>query len=260
MCTIVVLRRPDTDWPLLLAANRDEMVSRRCRPPARHWPAHPGVVAGLDELAGGTWLGLNDDGVAAGVLNRLNTLGPLPGSRSRGELPLRALDEKSARLAIAALGTLDANAYRPFNMIVADNRDAYWVRCRRAGEGEGGANVIETGEIPPGLSMVTAYDLNDTSSPRTRRYLGRFRAAAEPDPVTGDWSAWTGILASREHDPDAGPGGAMCVVTDHGFETVSSSLIALPAGNGPRTQQGGKPIWLFSFGRPGETAFDPVAL
>lgn len=256
MCTVVVLRRPDSDWPLLLAANRDEMVSRRCKPPARHWPGRPHVVAGMDEVAGGTWLGINDDGVTAGVLNRLNTLGPLPGSKSRGELPLCALELGTARRAVESLRTLDADAYRPFNMIVADNRDAFWVRCRRIEEGVSGVNVIETGEIPPGLSMITAYDLNDTSSPRIRRFLGRFEAAAVPDPASGDWSDWEAILASRDHDSTSGPGGAMCVVTDHGFETVSSSMIALPAWN----RRDAKPIWLFSPGRPGENPRDSVAL
>ncbi len=118
------------------------------------------------------------------------------------------------------------------------------------------ANVIETGEIPTGLSMITAYDLNDASSPRIRRFLGRFEAAAEPDPASGDWSDWEAILASREHDSTAGPGGAMCVVTDHGFETVSSSLIALPAAD----RHGARPIWLFSHGRPGESTYEPVPL
>lgn len=256
MCTVVVLRRPDSDWPLLLGANRDEMVTRPCKPPARHWSEYPQIVAGLDELAGGSWLGMNDSGVTAGVLNRLNTLGPQKGSRSRGELPLRALAHETARAAVAALRTLNANAYQAFNMIVADNTDAFWVRCRRTEEGASGTNVIEAGEIPPGVSMITAYDLNDLSSPRTRRFLGQFKAAATPDPAAGDWSDWMAILASREHDPQAGPGGAMCVVTDYGFETVSSSLIALPSAN----RLGVKPIWLFSLGRPGETAHQPVAL
>lgn len=256
MCTVVVLRRPDSDWPLLMAANRDEMASRPCRPPARHWPGYPGVVAGLDELAGGTWLGVNDCGVTAAVLNRLNTLGPLPGAKSRGELPLRALEQTTARTAVASLAALDANAYRPFNMIVADSRDAFWVRCRQADDETGGANVLETGEIAPGLSMVTAYDLNDTSSPRIGRFLAEFEAAAVPDPSSAEWSDWRAILASRDHDPEAGPGGAMCVVTDFGFETVSSSLIALPAGE----RHEATPIWLFSLGRPGKTAYMPVAL
>ena len=253
MCTVVILRRPDSDWPLLLAANRDEMANRRCQPPARHWSDYPGAVAGLDELAGGTWLGVNDHGVTAAVLNRLNTLGPLPGSKSRGELPLHALEQTTARAAVASLGTLDANAYRPFNMIVADSRDAFWLRCRQA---ENSTHMIESGAILQGLSMVTAYDLNDMSSPRIGRFLERFQAAAEPDPGSGEWSQWQAILASREHDADAGPGGAMCVVTDFGFGTVSSSLIALPA----KERHGVAPIWLFSLGRPGENAYMPVSL
>ncbi len=253
MCTVVILRRPDNDWPLLLAANRDEMANRQCQPPARHWSDRPSVVAGLDELAGGTWLGVNDHGVTAAVLNRLNTLGPLSGSRSRGELPLHALEHTSARAAVASLSTLDANAYRPFNMIVADSTDAFWVRC---GQAEDSTKRIESGQIPTGLSMITAYDLNDTTSPRIGRFLERFQAAAEPDPGSGEWSQWQAILASREHDAEAGPGGAMCVITDFGFETVSSSLIALPA----KHRRDVPPIWLFSLGRPGENAYMPVSL
>ena len=38
MCTLVILRRPGHDWPLVLAANRDEMTGRPWRAPDRHWP------------------------------------------------------------------------------------------------------------------------------------------------------------------------------------------------------------------------------
>ena len=76
MCTLVLLRRPGHPWPLLLAANRDEMVDRPWAPPGRHWPDRPEVVAGLDRTAGGSWLGLNDHGVVAAILNRRGSLGP----------------------------------------------------------------------------------------------------------------------------------------------------------------------------------------
>src|SRR5688500_1521257 len=92
MCTLVLLRRPGAARPLVLAAHRDEMASRRARPPGRPWPDRAEVVAGADAQAGGSWLGLNDHGVAAGVLNRPGTLGPAAGKRSRGELVLEALD------------------------------------------------------------------------------------------------------------------------------------------------------------------------
>ena len=128
MCTLVLSRRPGTAWPLVLAANRDELADRPARPPGRHWPERPEVVAGLDLQAGGSWLGINDHGVVAGVLNRPGTLGPAAGKRSRGELVLEALDHADAAAAAHALSDLDPDAYRPFNLVIADNRDAFWLR------------------------------------------------------------------------------------------------------------------------------------
>ena len=83
MCTLVCLRRPDHPWPVLIAANRDEHRGWRSAPPARHWPDRPQVVAGLDVAGGGSWLGINDDGLVAAVMNRTGTLGAQPGKRSR---------------------------------------------------------------------------------------------------------------------------------------------------------------------------------
>lgn len=141
MCSVIILYRPGHDWPLLWASNRDEMADRPWSPPARHWPDRPDVVAGRDELAGGTWLGVNDAGVVAGVLNRRNTLGPQPGKRSRGELVLDALDFPDASDAIDMLVQLDAHAFRPFNMVVADNRDAFWLRNM--------GQKVEAEKLPP---------------------------------------------------------------------------------------------------------------
>lgn len=253
MCTLVILRRPGHRWPLLIAANRDEMAGRPWRPPGRHWPDRPEVVGGLDELAGGTWCAINDDGVVAAVLNRINTLGPAPGLRSRGELPLEALDHAEAHVAAAALADLNPAAYRPFNLFVGDAREAFYVRLSAgdSGDSRGAGTAVDVLEIPEGFSMLTAYDRNDMSSPRIRRYLPRFRAATLPDPDRGDWDAWMTLLAERDHDPDSGPGGAMNVVTETGFGTVCSSLMALPSAVGENEDADGRdieirPIWRFA--------------
>ena len=247
MCTLVVLRRPGHAWPLLLAANRDEMVDRPWQAPARHWADRPQVVAGRDELAGGTWLGVNDDGVTAAVLNRIGSLGPSVGKRSRGELVLEALDHADAEAAAGALADLDGTAYRSFNLVVADNRDAFWVRST-------GVAKVKVAPVPTGLSMITSGELNDAESVRIRHFLAPFRAAAEPDVDAGDWSAWQALLASRLHDAADDPTEAMCIVTDQGYGTVSSSLIALPA---PENAARGS-VWLFAPGRPDTNPFEPV--
>src|SRR5918912_854110 len=187
MCTLVMLRRPEHPWPVVIGANRDEMIDRPALAPGRHWADRAEVVAGLDLLAGGTWLGLNDWGVVAAVLNRHGSLGPAAGLRSRGELVLEALDHADALAAARALGDLDPAAYRSFNLIVADNRDAFWLRHTGAGR-------IKAHPVPDGLSIIAAGDLDELMTPRLRLARPRFAAAAPPDPDTGDWAAWQALL------------------------------------------------------------------
>ncbi len=249
MCTLVVLYRPDHAWPVLIAANRDELASRPARPPGRHWPDRPRVVAGLDEQAGGSWFGVNDDGVAAGIMNRSGTLGPAAGKRSRGELVLEALDHAQAESAAQALRHLNPAAYRAFNLVIADASRVYWLRHTESSR-------IEVMPLAPGLSMLTAHDCNDLSSPRIRAYLPRFRAAPAPDPDRGDWSAWEALLADRAADPLTDPFAAMNIVTDGEFGTVSSLLLALPA----RGRYGVKPRFRFAAGRPDVAPFRDVLL
>jgi len=149
MCTLVLLHRPGHPWPVLIAANRDEMLAREWDPPGPHWPDRPGVVAGRDRLAGGSWLGLNAAGVAVAILNRTDSLGPAAGKRSRGELVLDALDHHEARDAADALSAIDPEAYRTFNLVIADNSGAYWLSSRD------GRSPVDVKKFPPGMSMIT---------------------------------------------------------------------------------------------------------
>jgi len=237
MCTVVVLLRPGDAWPVLMAANRDERVDREWDPPGAHWPERPGVVAGRDRTAGGTWLGMNRHGVAAAVLNRQGTLGPAAGKRSRGELPLLALEQPTALAAVGAIAALDAGEWRGFNMVVADGHGAHFIRGLGSGHPE-----VEA--LPAGLSMVTAHDPNDPDSPRVARHLERFRAAVAPEPP--DWAGWRAVLAD-----DTGPGGTEINIPPRGgFGTVSSSLIAL----------GAWAEWRFAAGAPHVADYAPVVL
>ncbi|TWB18695.1 transport and Golgi organization protein 2 [Nitrospirillum amazonense] len=255
MCSVILLRRPGHAWPLIVAANRDEMNDRPWLPPGRHWPDRPEVVAGKDELADGSWCGLNDSGVLAAVLNREGTLGPAAGKRSRGELVLEALDHADAP--VEALSDLDTRAYRPFNLLLADNRDAWLLEHA----GEAGRTRVRVTPISEGVSMITARGLNALDCPRTRRYRPLFAAAPAPDPETERWAEWEMLLASRVSGAGDDPREAMCIVTPPvggkgGFETTSSSIIALPAMD----RAGVLPRWRFAAGRPDEAPFLDVDL
>lgn len=253
MCTLILLRRPDHDWPLIVAANRDEHTGRQWDSPDRHWPAQPDVVAGIDRLAGGSWLGLNDAGVLAAIMNRRGTLGPQPDKHSRGELVLRALSFDSATLAATALTELDPAHYQSFNLVIADRHKAFWV-CHK-GNRQSHDIVIHT--LLEGLTMLTSKNPNNLRSPRIRTYLPRFQRLAAPDPaVSGGWADWADVLSDRSHEVNAGPEGAMNVISAHGYGTVSSSLLALPA----RHRSDLKPVWLFAPGHPDRMSYREVPL
>jgi hypothetical protein len=238
VCTVILLRRPGHRWPLILAANRDERLDRAWDPPAAHWPDHPGVVGGRDRSGGGSWMAMGPRVIAA-ALNRPGSLGPAPGKRSRGVLPLMAAGAASVEAAVEALTGLDAGQWRPFNLVVADAARAWFLR----GLGAGRPEPLELGA---GTSMVTAHDPNDLASPRTRRHLPRFRAAPPPDPEDDDWFAWETLLADSGYG-EAGIGEALRVPPVGGFGTVCASLAALGAG--------GERVWRFCPGPAGTAPF-----
>ena len=67
MCTLVVASHVLPDRPLVVVANRDEQLDRASSPPFA-WKE--GFFAPRDDVAGGTWLGVNDHGVFVGITNR----------------------------------------------------------------------------------------------------------------------------------------------------------------------------------------------
>ncbi len=177
----------------------------------------------------------------AAVLNRPGSLGPLAGKRSRGELPLLALEAGSAGGSAERLARLDASEYRTFNLVVADRSEAYFVRG-------GGAGRPHVAALGPGIHVVTAHDPNDPASPRARAYRPRFERAAPPDPERGDWREWMALLSSR-----SGPrGAAINVPADAGFGTVCSSLAGVSSE--------GRALWLFAAGPPDVAPFHPLTL
>ena len=58
MCLIALAYKVHPDFPLIVAANRDEFLERPTRK-LHFWDDAPHILAGRDERAGGTWMGLN---------------------------------------------------------------------------------------------------------------------------------------------------------------------------------------------------------
>lgn len=144
MCTLIAVHRQVPGHPLLVAANRDEFLDRPSEGPSVRETRVGRVLAPRDIRAGGTWLGLNEQGVFVALTN-LRTEAPDPSRRSRGDLVIEALGASSAAEAAVLLETLDEEAYNPFNLFVADGHEALVAVYRdqaRVAALEPGAHVI----------------------------------------------------------------------------------------------------------------------
>ncbi|NRB38176.1 MAG: NRDE family protein [Pseudomonadales bacterium] len=92
MCLIFIAIDSHPDYPVIIAANRDEFYQRPTES-AHFWPASE-LLAGKDTQAGGTWLGINRQGQFAAVTNFRETETQTYNS-SRGELPCLFLNQRS---------------------------------------------------------------------------------------------------------------------------------------------------------------------
>ena len=131
MCLILFAVNPNSRYRLIVAANRDELYARPTKT-AGFWESHPDLLAGQDENMGGTWLGVNKKGAFAAVTNFMETPpDPLP-PRSRGDLPTGFLSTDSDPNAYLDHVSSRRNAYKGFNLIVA-NQDSCSYYGNRAG-------------------------------------------------------------------------------------------------------------------------------
>ncbi len=126
MCLIVVGWRVHPDYPLVVAANRDEFYARPTAF-ADRWPETPHVFGGIDLEAGGTWLGITETGRFAAVTN-VREPGREKGARSRGELPRNFLlsDHPAIDYARAIAGEL----YSGFNLLLSDGESLVYCSNR----------------------------------------------------------------------------------------------------------------------------------
>ena len=68
MCLILLSYKTHPQYPLIIAANRDEFYDRPTAP-AAFWKDAPSLLAGKDLRGGGTWLGVTRNGRVAALAN-----------------------------------------------------------------------------------------------------------------------------------------------------------------------------------------------
>jgi uncharacterized protein with NRDE domain len=119
VCLIVLAWECHPDYPLVLAANRDEFLSRPALP-AHWWEDAPELLAGRDLEAGGTWMGLSRAGRFAALTNYRDPSRHIAGAPSRGALVREALEDAAPPARTLEAMRDKAAGYAAFNLLVGD--------------------------------------------------------------------------------------------------------------------------------------------
>jgi uncharacterized protein with NRDE domain len=196
MCMLVVARRVDPRYPLVVVANRDEVLSRPTEP-LHAWSAAregvDGILAGRDVTAGGTWMALGSGGRLGAVTN-VREPGPIAvAPASRGELPVAALTGPGAVTDFAHRVVDELGRYGGVNLLAGDP-DALWWASNRSTRGP-----MALGEGGHGLSNAAL----DTPWPKVAGAVEEVRALVAAGGLSRpDWSRpLLDVLADRSPAP-----------------------------------------------------------
>ena len=233
MCLIVFAWRPGHPQPLVLAANRDEFHARRCLP-LGEWEESPGLHAGRDLQAGGTWMGVTAAGRFAAVTN-IRDPQQIKGERSRGELPADFLrsDLQAADYLQRLLPRL--GEYNGFNLLLGDRQALYFLnsqarQIRRLEAGIYGVSNADLDTPWPKLQRAKAAlaaTLDDPQPQRLFKLLADPTPAADADlPDTGIGLAGERLLSSVFiHSPSYGTrASSVLLIDEHGMQISERSF------------------------------------
>ena len=254
MCLILCAHQPSPEIALLVAANRDEFYARPARA-AGFWREAPDLLAGRDEQAGGTWLGVTKGGRFAAVTNfREGAAGdPLASAPagdeqaagaqagdaigeaatpSRGELPTDfLLGDLSAEDYLSSL-VPRAQAYRGFNLLLWD-RGGFWHYGNRCGK---------AARLAPGYQGLSNQGLN-CNWPKVAEGKERLEALVKRH---GEGTGLSDAVFALLMDEGDGREHSNSFIRSEGYGTRAATLVIIGAGGKAqfterRFAAGGKP-------------------
>lgn len=121
MCLFVFAWKAHPNYPLIVAANRDEFYDRPTAP-AHWWQPEAKVLGGRDLQAGGSWMAMSKLGRFAAVTNYRDPANIRPDAKSRGALPVDFVIGKEAPEAFMQGIEPHSTYYNGFNMLACDLR------------------------------------------------------------------------------------------------------------------------------------------
>lgn len=234
MCLLAIQYRLVPEAPILVAANREEVYDRPWQNPSIQ-PGKPRVMCGVDGKAGGTWLGVNQNGLFVAASNRFKFVAPQT-PKSRGLLCLELLRANSARHAVdIALEELNSGKYEGVNYVIADAESGWVVHHH---------DDTEVVKMEEGLNIIANGDVNDPRDERVKLARRLLTLQTLDSPVK-----FLAVASKAFARGPTGPERPSMVMRGKEKGTVSSTLIAL--GKKPRDA-----IYQFAAGAPDQARYE----
>ena len=174
MCLILLAWRTSKEYPLIVAANRDEFHARPAAP-AAFWEDHPEILAGRDLEARGTWMGISRGGKFAAVTNYRGGTEPRA-AQSRGALVTGFLSDDETAGAYVKSVSPKSGSYSGFTLIASDGSELWWMSNR-----DGQPRRLEPGIYGLGNLLLDSPDVE----PRKRRFAQAMESGAAVEPLFG---------------------------------------------------------------------------
>ncbi|OQX63901.1 MAG: hypothetical protein B5M56_01260 [Desulfococcus sp. 4484_241] len=190
MCIVFIANRCRPDYPLIIAANRDEFYDRPASP-LDFWEDYPQVAAGRDMEAGGTWLGITTAGRFAAVTNFRDPRSIDPSAPSRGTLVRDFLVGSVSPRDYLLLLKDRGKAYNGFNLVAGDMEGVYYY------------SNVERGvhELSPGIHGLSNH-LMDTPWPKVETGKNRLLEILSGDGPVGIEDVLA-VLSDTARPPDS---------------------------------------------------------
>ncbi|MBS3755159.1 MAG: NRDE family protein [Desulfobacterales bacterium] len=227
MCLIAIAIASHPEYPLIIAANRDEFYSRPTAPLA-YWEDHPDILAGRDLESRGTWLGVTRSGKIGAVTNFRDPAALTPWGKSRGQLVRDYLAaDQSPGDYLAAVEAQKAS-YTGFNLVVGNTGEIWWYSNKNGGKIR----------LPAGIHGISNHLLN-TPWPKVEAIRRKLHALIQGSRAIAPYSVLD-LLFDRtvypDHNlPDTGVGPecerrlSPVFVSSPNYGTRSSSVILVEA-------------------------------
>ena len=191
MCLILFSYNQHPKYPLILAANRDEFLNRPTAPAAL-WDDHPGLIAGRDLKAGGTWMGVTANLRFAAITNYRDPTSEKKNAPSRGHLVLDYLRDDMHPEAYLEVLNKKADDYNGFNLLLGSGRGLWYYSNRE--------NLVR--KVEPGIHGLSNHLMN-TPWPKVERGKAELSTIAANEAIDSD------ALITMLKDPQIAPDEAL---------------------------------------------------